>query len=379
MPALSALTQIIAEEIHASGPIPFYRFMELALYHPKHGYYAGGKARIGRSGDFLTNVSIGPLFGHLIGLQLEQMWERLGSPSTFTVVEQGANNADFARDILTSLAKRKSALAADIEYRIIEPIDGLRKRQQDALANFDRIAFHPSLEDLPKFTGVHFSNELIDAFPVHRLRSDGIRWFDQCVAFENDRLKFVTGQPCALSGLPDRRRAGFETEICPGASVWIHSVSKRLARGYILAIDYGYPRAIYYANDRSAGTLSAYRNHTRISDPLERPGETDLTAHVEFTSLAESALDEGLELSGFTDQHHFMVGLGLMAFPNCTSTPSHEQQKDRRAFTMLMHPGLMGQNFKVICLSRGVEDNPPLAGFCFSKNPAAALGLRQRS
>ncbi len=377
MSVSSALTPIIAEEIRTSGPMPFYRFMELALYHPKHGYYAAGKAQIGRSGDFFTNVSIGPLFGRLIGLQFEQMWERLGNPSTFTVVEQGANNADFARDLLTSVAKQNRRFAAAIEYRIVEPIDGLRKRQQTALSEFSRIAFHASLEDLPNFTGVHFSNELIDSFPVHRLCSDGFRWFNQSVTFERGRMKFVQGPPSKLARLPEIQRAGFETEICPDANVWIRSVSKRLARGFVLAIDYGYPRATYYASNRSGGTLSAYRHHKRVGDPLELPGETDLTAHVEFTSLAESALDEGLELSGFTDQHHFMVGLALMAFPNCPSDPTPEQQKQRRAFTTLMHPGLMGQNFKVLCLSRGVADTLPLAGFCFSKNPAITLGLKQ--
>jgi len=377
MPVSSALARIIAEEIQASGPMPFYRFMQLALYHPEHGYYAAGKARIGRSGDFFTNVSIGPLFGHLIGLQFEQMWERLGNPSKFTVVEQGANNGDFARDFLASVAKRNSAFAAAVEYRIVEPLNEQRKRQRYALADFDRVAFHPSLEDLPKFTGVHFSNELIDAFPVHRLRSNGIRWFDQCVEVDKDRMNFVGGPPSALAILPERRPAGFQTEICPDASGWIRSVSKRLNHGFILLIDYGYPRAMYYASERSDGTLSAYLHHRRISDPLEQPGETDLTAHVEFTSLAESALDEGLELAGFTDQHHFMVGLGQMAFPDCISAPSPEQQQERRAFAMLMHPGLMGQSFKVLCVSRGVAEMSPLVGFRFSQEPASALGLNQ--
>jgi len=376
MPVRTAVSRIIAEEIHASGPMPFYRFMELALYHSKHGYYAAGKSRIGKSGDFLTNVSIGPVFGHLMGLQFEQMWKRLGSPTTFTVVEQGANNADFARDLLKSVAERDTAFAAAIEYRIVEPFHGPRRLQEQALAKFDRVVFHASLEDLPRFTGVHFSNELIDAFPVHRIRSDGFRWFDLCVAIQNDRLTFVQGRPSELARLPETRPTGFETEICPDADDWIRMVSNRLERGFVLAVDYGYPRASYYAPDRSTGTLSAYRKHRRVFDPLERPGETDLTAHVEFTSLCEAALDEGLTLAGFTDQHHFMAGLGLMAFPPCVSAaPDPEKQKERRAFATLMHPELMGQTFKVLCLSRDVADSSPLGGFQFGGNPAVALGL----
>jgi SAM-dependent MidA family methyltransferase len=375
MPVLSALSRIISDEIHALGPMPFHRFMELALYHSEHGYYAAGKARIGRHGDFFTNVSVGPVFGRLIGFQFEQMWDHLGNPPTFTVVEQGANNGEFACDFLSSVTKRNRKFADAIEYRIVEPFRRLRKNQQKTLSPFDRISFHASLEDLPPFTGVHFSNELIDAFPVHRLHSNGFRWLVQYVTIENEQLTFVEGPPSELAKLPEVRPAGFLTEVCPDAKAWICSISDRLLRGYVLAFDYGHARADYYGSGRPAGTLSAYREHRRVSNPLENPGETDLTAHVEFTSIVETAQNAGLQLSGFTDQHHFMVGLVRKAFPDCTSAPSSGQQKELRAFATLMHPGLMGQNFKVLCLSRGLEDSPPLAGFGFGGNPSTALGL----
>jgi SAM-dependent MidA family methyltransferase len=362
------LADLIAREIRASGPIPFRRFMELALYHPELGYYGSGRARIGREGDYFTNVSVGPLFGELIGRQFREMWERLGRPTPFTVVEQGANSGDFARDVLAWAGRGDRDFREALHYAIVEPFPVQRDRQRQTLeGHASGVSWHADLAELPRFTGVHFSNELLDAFPVHRLRSDGSRWLERHVAMGEDGEFAFTDGPLTTPPahpLPEVAPAGFETEVCPAALEWCDALSGRLERGYALAIDYGFSRSEYFAPDRRDGTLSAYRDHRREENPLARPGETDLTAHVEFTTLVGHALGSGgFELAGFTDQHHFMVGLGRVVFPDSDVPPTPEERKARRAFATLMHPGLMGRGFKVLALSRGVSESAPLLGF----------------
>jgi len=163
----------------------------------------------------------------------------------------------------------------------------------------------------------------------------------------------------------------YETEVNLAAASWLAGVQARLQAGFILTIDYGFPRAEYYRPERTRGTLSAYASHQRESDPLQRPGETDLTAHVDFTSLAETAKGSGLQIAGFTDQHHFMVGLGRLHFPDDRALASAQPQ-ELRAFKTLMHPGLMGQSFRALCLAKNV-DHSTLAGFQFAGLPESKL------
>lgn len=374
MQARADLAELIAREIHASGPIPFRRFMELALYHPELGYYSSGRARIGRKGDFYTNVSVGPLFSELIGLQLYEMWGRLGHPSLFTVVEQGAHSGDFAQDFLAWVDRAHPAFRESLRYAIVEPFPVLRERQREKLKGKSGVSWFADLKELPRFTGVHFSNELLDAFPVHRLRSDGVRWVECYVASGNDGFRFAEGPPATGEyGLPDVAPAGYETEVCPAVLEWLDALQGRIERGYVLAIDYGFSRVEYRAPEHCCGTLSAYRNHRRTDDPLARPGETDLTAHVEFSTLVEHALANEFELCGFTDQHHFMVALGRAAFPDRDAAPTPEERKARRAFATLMHPGLMGRGFKVLALSLGMPADQALLGFQFAGPHARSL------
>jgi len=368
MDSNATLANLLAGEIRASGPIPFRRFMEVVLYHPDHGYYSSGRARIGRAGDFFTNVSVGSLFGELIGRQFLEMWERLGRPKPFTVVEQGANSGDFARDVLTWAEQEAQDFREALRYAIVEPFAVPRQRQRETLQGLSEVEWYTGLGELPRFVGVHFSNELLDAFPVHRLRSDGRRWMERYVTCVDGEFTFTEGPLTvpAESMLPEVAEEGYETEICPALRAWFDALRERLERGYLLAIDYGFSRADYFAPERRDGTLSAYREHRRQENPLARPGETDLTAHVEFTTLVEHALSRGFALEGFTDQHHFMVGLGQAVFSDSEATPTPREQKARRAFATLMHPGLMGRGFKVLALSRGVAGLDTLLGFKFA-------------
>ena len=373
------LTEILRDRIARSGPIPFREFMDAALYDPQHGYYTSGRARIGRGGDFFTSVSIGPLFGALLARQFAEMWTRLGEPTEFTIVEQGAHRGEFARDVLTSLRVNAPACFAAARYQIVEPSDALRSAQSEALGEFDASWF-PSLEAVPAFTGVHFSNELPDAFPVHAVVWDGVAWQEMHVGLEGGRFIFtgreITGAPlrAALSSLPPVP-AGYRTEVNLAALEWIDALAARLTRGFALVIDYGFSRAEYYRPERTAGTLTGYAQHRRVEDLLAAPGETDLTAHVDFTALAERARDAGLRVAGFTDQHHFIVALGALHFP-ATIPDSPASQRELRAFKTLMHPQMLGRSFQVLALEKGGMSPAPLTGFRFARDAAGALGIQ---
>ncbi len=372
-------TEAIKTEIARRGPISFRDFMARALYDSDYGYYGSGQARVGRGGDFFTNVSVGPLFGRLLARQFAEMWQRLGKPADFVIVEQGANRGDFAADVLAALREFNPACYAATTVWLIEPLAGLRQAQDERLQDFgaEKVRWTDSPANLPAFQGVHFSNELLDAFPVHRVCRRGDRWVERCVDFQEDRgFVFIDAEITApelaahLTRLP-AVADGYETEVNLAVAPWLAEVSSRLHAGYILAIDYGYPRSEYYRPERTSGTLSAYAAHRREPDPLQRPGEIDLTAHVDFTTLAEVAPGVGLQLAGFTDQHHFMVGLSRLHFSDDYAMTAAGQQ-ELRAFKTLMHPTLMGQSFHAICLAKGVAGTT-LSGFQFGGDPRGKL------
>ncbi len=382
MPEL--LESLIRERIQSAGPIPFPEFMATALYHPEHGYYSSGRAVIGRGGDFYTSVSVGPIFGRLLARQFTEMWEKLHRPKDFTIVEQGSHGGDFARDILEALQTQTPEFYASATYQIVEPSPALRQRQTEALEKFSgKIQWAADLREVPEWTGVHFSNELIDALPVYRVRWTGNEWKELLVGLEEEAftwaeapLSDIPALRTRIAQIPQPLPPGYETEINLAAGEWLKDLSTRLLRGWVIAIDYGHPRAEFFRPDRKGGTLAAYSEHKRVENPLLHPGTVDLTAHVEFTSVAEYAQACGLQLSGFTDQHHLMVGLSRLHFADISGPMSPEYERDLRGFKTLMHPGLMGMSFKAIAFSKGVDDRPPLAGFAFARDAAQELGLR---
>jgi SAM-dependent MidA family methyltransferase len=294
------------------------------------------------------------------------MWERLGRPADFTIVEQGAHRGDFTRDVLAALEADAPACRAATTYRIVEPLAPFRAAQQSALG--DAVQWHATLDELPPFTGVHFSNELLDAMPVHLVTWNGAEWQERGVANGDDGFAFVDAPVksdalrAQLAKIPPVP-AGYVTEVNLEALAWVEAMARRLNRGWVLAIDYGFERADYYAAERRTGTLRAYASHRIEPDPLARPGEVDLTAHVEFTCVIERAARAGLELAGFMDQHHFMVGLGQLYFRN-DAVP---EMSDLRAYKTLMHPTMMGTSFHALCFGKGVALSPPLAGFKFAR------------
>jgi len=361
------LAAFIRDTIRRDGPVRFDWFMEQALYHPQFGYYSSGRAQIGRKGDYFTNVSVGPLFGRMLATQFVEMWEMMGRPNEFTIVEQGAHHGEFASDVLTAMADFPAALG----YCIVEPFPILRKRQEQTLAGFrDRVTWRKTLRDLEPFSGVHFSNELLDSMPVRLIaREPGGHWREKFVDEAGENFAFVT-KPIAdgqlrshLEKIPPTENAAYETEANLQAMDWIRDVAQKLARGFVLAVDYGYPRAEFYAAERTSGTLQAFARHRTVSSPLTDVGQVDITAHVDWTSVADSAQQSGLDLLGFTDQHHFLTGLLAKYSPD---------ENERRALQTLLHPEFLGTRFQYLCLARNVAP-VQLSGFRFARDAKSAL------
>ena len=365
----------ILTEIAAKGPLTFARFMDLALYDRSAGYYASGRAKIGRSGDFFTNVSVGPIFGEILASQFREMWCRLGRPAQFALVEQGASDGGLAVDILSAIG---GDMLQAVEYWIIEPFPVLRSLQERSLAPLrTKVHWVEDLGELPAFDGIHFSNELVDALPFHLIRSSGDQWKELCVAAIDDRLVLQVGEPGPpladrLKGLP-RRAEGTIAELRPLACDWIHALAKKMNSGFVLIIDYGFTREELLAPHRTEGTYCCYRAHRRDTRPLDDPGEKDISAHVDFTTLAESAVDAGFRIEGFTDQHHYVVGASQNLLRTLDHPPDAASQKSLRALNTLLHPESMGTQFHYLALSKGIDPASGLSSFRFAQDPQRQL------
>ena len=378
-----ALTDIIRGVIAQRGPVSFAWFMEQALYHPEHGYYSSGRCAIGRRGDYFTNVSVGPLFGRMLAAQFAEMWEVLGRPGDFVVGEHGAHHGDFARDVLESLRERTPEFFAALSYRILEPYPVLQERQREALKSFrEKITWHKSLDELEPFCGVHFSNELLDAMPVHLIRhsdpSDNAGWQERYLDVSGDEFALVStpiGEEDLrrhLERIPSPLASPYETEVNLAALDWIGQVATKLIRGYVLTVDYGYAREKYYSPERTTGTLQCYSAHRAVASPLDEIGHADISAHVEWTSVAERAEECGLTVTGFTDQYHFITGVISNLLPN--EFTDETEPRTRRALQTLLHPEFLGTAFQFLALSKN-GGTGQLSGFKFAREPRTALGL----
>ncbi len=337
----------------------FDRFMDLALYDPAHGYYgkAGGAGHIGKKGDFYTSVSAGPLFGRLLARQFFQMWELLDRPALFWLVEQGASDGQLAVDILEWCRVEASDFFETVRYAIIEPSGISRRQQQNAIGTGNpelaaRVTQWENVASLAveKPVGVFFSNELVDAFPVRVIRFQSGQWREEHVVLVGDVLGWtdlaIVDQELldAIAGLPLPSLDGYTTEINLRARHWMNELGGVLARGYVLTIDYGFPASVYYANFRTDGTLTAYVKHKSRADVLTAPGERDITAHVDFTALAQAGEGAGLATLGFVDQQRFLMGV---AHDELSEKEGRRAgiANNTRAWNTLTHPDHLGATF----------------------------------
>ncbi len=385
MSGCNPLAEEICDHIRASGPISFARYMEQALYHPVYGYYASERTRIGQTGDFFTNVSVGHLFGEILAGQLIELSILLAAADGFKLLEQGTENGQLAKDILSTLTAEPQA--AEWEYWIVEPSAKKAAAQKAHIGQTTiPVRWVSGLEPLDSLSGVIFCNELLDSLPCHLVEHDGTEWTEICVGEKSGTLDFVRG-PIGdvtllhhVERLPKPAFTPYRTEVNLAVLNWIKSAARALSRGYILIIDYGFSAEELYSPLRTEGTLTGYYQHQRQKDLLQRPGEIDITAHVDFSAIAQAACDEGCTLLGFTDQHHFMVGAAEQRLLAIERLANHgamlaDQQRFLREYKSLMHPSTMGLAFKYLLLGKGGAPTEVPSGFRYGSNPAAALGL----
>jgi SAM-dependent MidA family methyltransferase len=354
---MAALAERIRSEI-GDGSMSFADFMARCLYDPADGFYAQ-PAVTGRAGHFYTSVSVGPVFGGLLGRFVLGEWERMGCPAGLDLMEQGANDGRLMADVLAWCEREAPGLASALRVTLVEPLEALRARQRDTLAAWaGRVRWVDSPAQLAGAEGVFFSNELVDALPVHRVAHRAGAWWE---------CRVVRGEPFGwreepvTSGLADEIARwgipaveGYTTEVCPAAADWMRSVGRALRRGTVLTIDYGHEAEVLYTPSRAEGTLTAYCRHEKNYEFLSDPGEQDLTAHVNFTQLREAGEAEGLTVREFTDQHHFLVRLAAVELKEMESGVRPDAEKWLRGFKTLMHPELMGTTFRVLVQEKRV-------------------------
>jgi len=346
---MNPVESVIRQEILVTGNISFARFMEIALYCPKIGYYERSSAPVGRRGDYYTSVSVGPLFGELLACQFAD-WRCHSRSDALSVIEAGAHDGQLALDILTAFRLHRPDLA--LRYGIVEPSAARREWQRAKLDVFaGQVAWFASLDELPEVSGILFSNELLDAMPVHVLRWRGGQWLEAKVSIVNGHLAWREvvpehdlGQPAVPAELAPVLPDGFQIEVSPTARRWWQAAARKLRAGKLVTFDYGGEADDFLSPRRSAGTLRAYRHHQLVSDVLANPGEQDLTAHVNFAEIKGAGESVGLKTECFASQEEFLARL----VPRIADWNSERV----RQFQTLTHPNHLGCAFKVLVQSR---------------------------
>jgi SAM-dependent MidA family methyltransferase len=353
---------LIAADIGRQGWIDFARYMELALYAPGLGYYAAGSTKFGGAGDFVTAPEISPLFSRTLARQIAQLLEIAGDQ----VIELGAGSGRMARDLLLALAELD---ALPSRYSMVEVSAELRARQQQMLQDLpdslrSRVQW---LDTTPaRINGVVLGNEVLDAVPVQLVAwhdqetlERGVAWDGRAFAWAERPLQPgpLAARSGALSPSPP-----YISEVSLTVAALVRTLASALERGALLFIDYGFGRAEYYHPQRNRGTLMCHYRHHAHDDPFFAPGLQDITSHVDFTSVALAGVEAGLKLAGYTTQAHFLVNAGITELLAHTPPQNVAEYLPLAAQAhKLLSPAEMGELFKVIAMTRGIEDE--LVGF----------------
>jgi SAM-dependent MidA family methyltransferase len=354
----------------AGGALPFSRFMHMALYEPGLGYYVAGQQRFGAGGDFVTAPELGNLFGQCLASQVSQILVQLREQGTAgDVVEFGAGSGRLAVSLLTELAALDRLPS---RYRIVEPSPDLRERQRALLEEslpgyLERVEWTDSVAE-HAFSGVVIANEVLDAMPVELISVDEEKGVQQgFVALQGDAFGWTVkpaDEPLARQVQHLDLPAGYTSEINTALPGWVAMLSDWLEKGVVLLIDYGFPRHEYYHPQRGGGTLMCHYRHHSHTDPLRLVGIQDITAHVDFTAVAEAADATGFEVQGFTNQAGFLIGNGLTQRLAGLIREDHASQaKINHEVQMLTSPAEMGELFKVMALGKSYDGE--LDGFVF--------------
>jgi SAM-dependent MidA family methyltransferase len=350
---ISSLSEIIVKEIQKKGPISFRDFMEIALYYPELGYYTSSKNKIGKNGDFYTSTNLSSAFGELLAKQLEEMWHILGERE-FTIVEIGGGTGLLSMDVVKYLNGNKE-LSIKLEYFIVEKSQKLREEQKRLLGG--SVKWRDSIQELSGLEGCIFSNEVVDAFPVHQVVMDE-ELMEIYVDYDNGFVEILKPAGDVLkdyfSELGVVLPRGYRTEINLDTLKYIERIALSLKRGFVITIDYGYPSYELYKDYRERGTLMCYYKHTANENPYEHIGEQDITSHVNFSALAHWGRKNELEKCGFTDQVHFLMGVGIEEY---LQEMQLKEPKDylRKALPIKTLMMKMGENFKILIQEKAVR------------------------
>ena len=351
--------------IRRSGPLPFPDFMAAALYDPADGYYACGTRQVGRCGDFFTSVSVGPLFGELLARRFLVEWRQSGRPASWRIIECGAHDGTLAADVLAALRTLDSRAFDALDYVITEPLPTLRAAQRNTLQPFVqrvRMVADPLELAADPLPGIAFGNELLDALPFHLVEWQRGRWLERLVATDAES-EFIwetreINAPALIDALarlghdfPD----GYRSEIRTCFSGLLEPLSRGLDRGLLLWADYGFARLDYYHPDRATGTLRTFARHRAGENPLESPGLTDITAHVDFTAVAEAAVALGGRPVDFRSQGSWLIDTARDWLLEQEGNP---QASFVRQFQSLTHPAQLGGRFHILELSWNPDRNP---------------------
>ncbi len=348
--------------IARGGSLDFVDFMATALYEPQLGYYARGPRQVGRDGDFFTSVSVGPLFGELLAHRFLAEWKQAGSPRDWRIIELGAHDGTLAADILTAITRLESSAMDGLEYAISEPLPGLQAAQKITLARFaGKVRFVTAPAELaasPRY-GIVFGNELLDALPFQVVEWSGEEWLECRVGLDADggfcwELVPVSAPRMvhALGRLGQDFPVGYRTEVRPDFAEFLAPLVHCLEAGLMIWLDYGFARPEYYHPARTRGTLRTFAKHRAAENPLQEPGQKDITAHVDFTAVAEAALELGCQPGLFSSQGAWLTRL---AEPWLLAQEGNPDPLGLRQFQTLTHPSHLGGSFHVLEISWNQE------------------------
>jgi SAM-dependent MidA family methyltransferase len=363
------LQDILTERIFSRGRITFADFMAACLYEPGLGYYTSPGRKVGAEGDFYTSITVHAAFGRVIAREIAQMWHCMGTPAEFTLVECGAGNGRLACDIMDYLAEREAKFYGSLTLVLVEKEPSLEAAQREMLAaHVDRMTWLPPERFASgdfTFSGCLYSNELIDALPVHRvmMASDGLR--EIYVTLKEGEFVEESGELSTpeigeyLKRVAVELHPGQLAEVNLNGPKWLKTVSKALRSGFVLTIDYGYPAEEMYTPRRKQGTLLCYYRHQTEENPYIRLGLQDITSHVDFTTLMKCGEDLGLHNVWFGEQYRFLLSTGIVEeIEAIESSNVSDEEKLRLRLTLkklIMPEGGMGDTFKVLIQSKGVD------------------------
>lgn len=363
------LVSIIKDRIKKEGEISFRDFMDMALYYPELGYYTSPEEKIGGHGDFYTASELDRAFGELLGKQFAEIYTKIGEEN-FKIVEIGAGKGYLAFDILKFLQENYPEVFKNTTYTIIEKSPYHIKTQKELLSVFENVEWVQDIIDFDdeSITGVVFSNELFDSFPVHLIRKIKGKIYEVFIKVDEENNVQETLKEASeeilryMEQLKINIPEGMQTEINLDAVDYIQKIGKKLKKGFVITIDYGYPSAELYKPYRMRGTLMCYYRHRYSENFYENVGMQDITSHVNFSALKYYGMIAGLDFTGFTDQAHFLTNLGLMEiFEKLQEKNDYESFERLNRLKTLVLPKGMGEKFKVLVQHKNIKD-PSIKG-----------------